>query len=969
MSGNNIKVVCRFRPMNRMELESKSETCVDISDDASTVQLKNSTSLAGPEKDGFTFDRVFDTETRQAEIFDWGVKGIVEDVMTGFNGTLFCYGQTGSGKTFTMMGADIESPVLKGLIPRIVEQIFASILSADSSIEYTVKVSYMEIYMEKIKDLLAPANDNLSIHEDKARGVYVKNLTEVYVGSESEVYKVMKAGGASRAVSSTNMNAESSRSHSIFVIGIHQRNTETGSQKSGNLYLVDLAGSEKVGKTGATGQTLEEAKKINKSLSALGMVINSLTDGKSSHVPYRDSKLTRILQESLGGNSRTTLIINCSPASYNEPETLSTLRFGMRAKSIKNKARVNVEMSPAELKALLKKTVAELASVREHAASLEEEVKVWRAGGNVDQANWARPMAQGTTSTPAAAKRVTSPLPPLTPGGSSGTLSRAGTPGGLLPSAVDSRPDTPTVYSLNLDKDEREEFLKRENELSDQLSEKESALAAQEKLMADMKDEIAYLKEQEASTAKENKTMSTELNELRISAARLESEAKDAGITLDSYKEKMSELQKDIDEQKVQIEELKKVQTREKEEEKEKRKQEMLSEMMSKIDMGGAVLDPAAEKLRQVLKELENTTDASKSEQLTSQTRELIRSSLAENQEVVRDLQERLRLAQEESEMQAKRRAEMEKMLNKRDVAYEELLDKTSSSQSMAVADIKSTFEAKYNAQEEMLRAEISTLAEHAESRAAEIRRLQSTVESYKLSNEELNRALSAASAGNEDGESFANSAKELERSRKAYEIQYAEFEVIKKSLVKDLQNRCEKVVELEMQLDEVREQYKIIARSANSRAQQKKLEHLEHNLGELNIVQKQLVEQNTSLKREISDAQRKLMNRTDRIQNLEAALNNADQRLAQKNQRYEQQIQMFREKLAEVQANQPNAYNHGRIAKPLRGGGGGAPAPATPIYQSIASGMMGSASPLGRVQDESASGKRQSWFFGTPNK
>ncbi|OCF35334.1 kinesin [Kwoniella heveanensis BCC8398] len=966
MSGNNIKVVCRFRPMNRMETESKSETCVDISSDYTTVQLKNSTSLAGPEKDGFTFDRVFDTSTRQDEIFDWGVKGIVEDVMTGFNGTLFCYGQTGSGKTYTMMGADIENPALKGLIPRIVEQIFASILSADSVIEYTVKVSYMEIYMEKIKDLLAPQNDNLSIHEDKARGVYVKNLTDVYVGSEAEVYKVMKAGGSSRAVSSTNMNAESSRSHSIFVIGIHQRNTETGSQKSGNLYLVDLAGSEKVGKTGATGQTLEEAKKINKSLSALGMVINSLTDGKSSHVPYRDSKLTRILQESLGGNSRTTLIINCSPATYNEAETLSTLRFGMRAKSIKNKARVNVEMSPAELKALLKKTVAELASVRETAASLEEEVKIWRSGGKVEQSNWASALSHATSSGAAAvAKRVTSPMP-ATPSGTS-TPSRANTPGGLLPSAMDgSRPDTPTVYSLGFDKDEREEFLKRENELSDQLAEKESALAAQEKLMADMKDEVAYLKEQEASMSKENKGMSAELNDLRILSARLESESKDAAITLDSYKEKIVELQKDIEEQKNQIEELKKVQTREKEEEKEKRKAEMLNEMMSKIDMGGT-LDSAGEKLRQVLQNLESDSD----NEITVQTRELIRSSLAENQDVVRDLQERLRTVQDEAEMHGKRRAEVEKMLEKRNVAYEELLEKTTSSQSVAVDDIKAQFEAKYKAQEEMLQGEIATLTEHAESRAVELRRLQCTVESYKLSNEELNQALTVAAAGNAESENFAASAKELERIRKAHEIQYAEFEIVKKSLMKDLQNRCEKVVELEMQLDEVREQYKTIARSANSRAQQRKLEFLEHNLESLNGIQKQLVEQNTSLKKEIADAQRKLMSRNDRIQNLEAALNNADQRLAQKTMKADQQMQMLRAKLADAEAKFGNPYNHGRIAKPLRGGGGGGSgppqagqgmAPGTPMFQSIASGMIGS--PLARVQDESASGKRQSWFF-----
>ncbi|TYJ55330.1 hypothetical protein B9479_003944 [Cryptococcus floricola] len=952
MSGNNIKVVCRFRPMNRMETEAKSDRCVEISDDR-TVSLKNSASLAGPEKDGFTFDRVFDTDSHQRDIFGWSVKGIVDDVMSGFNGTLFCYGQTGSGKTYTMMGADIENENTKGLIPRIVEQIFASIIDADSIVEYTVKVSYMDIYMEKIKDLLAPQNDNLSIHEDKVRGVYVKSLTDVYVSSEDDVYRVMQAGSANRVVSATNMNAESSRSHSIFVVGIHQRNTETGSQKTGNLYLVDLAGSEKIGKTGATGQTLEEAKKINKSLSALGMVINSLTDGKSQHVPYRDSKLTRILQESLGGNSRTTLIINCSPATFNEPETLGTLRFGMRAKSIKNKARVNVEMSPAELRAKLKRTTAELAAVRGFASELEEEVKVWRSGGQVEQSKWTGPLAAASdAASGAAAKRgVTSPPPP-TPGSSSAASgSRAGTPGGGLLAVDGSRPDTPTSFGASLDKDEREEFLKRENELSDQLAEKESALAAQERLLADLKDEIAFLKEAESGMSEENKTMSGELNELRISSARLESESKDATITLDSYKEKIAELQKDIEDQKAQIEDLKHAQTREKEEEKEKRKHEMLSDMMSKIDMGGAVLDSSSEKLRGVLRDLEEAPEGEMREKLSAQTRELIRSTLAENHDAVRGLQERLRLSHEEGELQGKRRSELEKVLNKRDAAYEELLDKTASGQGISLGELKSQLESKYTSSEELLRSEITSLTEHAESRASDVKRLQSTVESYKLSNEELNRALSAATAGT-DGENFANSAKELERARKAHEIQYAEFDIVKKSLMKDLQNRCEKVVELEMQLDEVREQYKIIARSANSRAQQKKLEFLEHNLDALSGVQKQLVEQNTILKKEVAEAQRKLMSRNDRIQNLEAALSNADQRLTQKNQKYEQQLQLFREKLAEAQSKQNATYAHGRIAKPLRGGGG---AGAGGALQSI----MG-----GGKQEESPGGKRQSWFF-----
>lgn len=207
------------------------------------------------------------------------------------------------------MGSDIDDNNSKGIIPRITEQIFESILTSPPNMEYLVKVSYMEIYMERIRDLLSPSNDNLQVHEDKLRGVYVKNLSDYYVGDAKEVYEIMRQGSLARAVSSTNMNAESSRSHSIFLISIVQKNIETGSQKTGNLYLVDLAGSEKIGKTGATGQTLEEAKKINKSLSALGMVINALTDGKSTHIPYRDSKLTRILQESLGGNSRTTLIV------------------------------------------------------------------------------------------------------------------------------------------------------------------------------------------------------------------------------------------------------------------------------------------------------------------------------------------------------------------------------------------------------------------------------------------------------------------------------------------------------------------------------------------------------------------------------------------------------------------------------------------------------------------------------------
>lgn len=216
---------------------------------------------------------------------------------------------------------------------------------------------------------------------------------------------------------------------------------------------------------------------------------------QSTHIPYRDSKLTRILQESLGGNSRTTLIINCSPSSYNEAETLSTLRFGMRAKSIKNTARVNAELSPTELKALLKKAQTANASYQTYIAALEAELSTWRSGGAVDPSDWVSPDKAGAP-TAATKKPSASPTP--------SSVSRSMTP--LNPAIeslradFDSRPQTPTV--VGLDKDERDDFLRRENELSDLLAEKETALAALDKQLKETREEQAFLKEQELSLSK-----------------------------------------------------------------------------------------------------------------------------------------------------------------------------------------------------------------------------------------------------------------------------------------------------------------------------------------------------------------------------------------------------------------------------------------------------------------------------------
>ncbi|KAL4265214.1 TRAFAC class myosin-kinesin ATPase superfamily protein [Pleurotus pulmonarius] len=964
-SSTNIKVVCRFRPVNAIEAREGGEIVVSFDDNLQTVQMRSAQLATGPERDGFTFDRVFPMGTQQHEVFDYGVKDIVKDVMDGYNGTVFAYGQTGSGKTFTMMGADIDSTELKGIIPRITEQIFQSIVESDPHLEYLVKVSYMEIYLERIRDLLCPQNDNLQVHEEKSKGVYVKNLSDYYVSSAREVYEIMRTGGQARVVSSTNMNAESSRSHSIFLITIQQRNTESGTMKTGNLYLVDLAGSEKVGKTGASGQTLEEAKKINKSLSALGMVINALTDGKAKHIPYRDSKLTRILQESLGGNSRTTLIINCSPSSYNEAETLSTLRFGIRAKSIKNSARVNAELSPAELKNLLTKANVANTSFQKYIAALEAEVAIWRAGGVVDQSEWAAPgkasaagapkksAPSSTSSTSLSTPRSQTPVNPVIEGLAKSDLN------------LDSRPQTPTV--VGLDKDEREEFLKRENELSDSLAEKESALVAAEKIVKELREELAFLKEQEAAVSKENKAMSSQLNEIRLQMERLDYDAKEGVITIDILKEQNQDAKNELEELRKQIAELRTAQKDASTEDKEKKKQEKMAMMMAKFDSQGGFSEKE-EQLRALLAKLDNIDSG---ETLTAEDLTAVRRQLAEGQSLMRETVDRLRQSQEENEIITRRRDELEGRVMTLETEYEELLEKTildeeTSNVDVAesVADLKNKLEAQYAAKRDAHQMEVTDLKAQLEMRVNEIRSLNASIESLKSVNEELKRAFAVTSAGIEGGKNLAESAQDLERTRKAINVQLAEFDGVKKSLMRDLQNRCEKVVELEIQLDEIKEQYNNVIRNSNSKAQQKKMAFLERNLEQLTLVQKQLVDQNSALKKEAGIAERKLLARNERIQNLESLLQDADRRLSIQNQRFEQQLDAVKQRLEQARAAKASTASplgFGRIQKPLRGGGGAAPGSIpVPI-----TGGGGSANPLARLQtEESGSAKRASWFF-----
>ncbi|CAN6447228.1 unnamed protein product [Victoria cruziana] len=343
---SGVKVVVRIRPLNKDEEGGEQ-----------IVQKTSPNSLSVLDQT-FTFDSVAGTESMQANMFQLVGVPLVENCLAGFNSSIFAYGQTGSGKTYTMWGpinalAEGKNSTL-GITPRVFEQLFSRIQEeqakhSDKQLNYQCRCSFLEIYNEQITDLLDPSQKNLQIREDVKSGVYVENLTEEYVNSMEDLTQLLTKGLANRRVGATSINAESSRSHSVFTCVVESRCKSMAdglsSLRTSRINLVDLAGSERQKLTGAAGERLKEAGNINRSLSQLGNLINILAEisqsGKQRHIPYRDSRLTFLLQESLGGNAKLAMICAVSPSQSCKSETLSTLRFAQRAKAIHNKAVVN----------------------------------------------------------------------------------------------------------------------------------------------------------------------------------------------------------------------------------------------------------------------------------------------------------------------------------------------------------------------------------------------------------------------------------------------------------------------------------------------------------------------------------------------------------------------------------------------------------------------------------------------------
>ncbi|GMK55648.1 hypothetical protein CspeluHIS016_0207040 [Cutaneotrichosporon spelunceum] len=371
---SNINVVVRCRGRTPQEIEESSPPITQTGgpvSDAITVTTTPSAAAASPvvpteaNTKTYKFDKVFGPEADQTTVFMEVAEGMLGEVLSGYNCTIFAYGQTGTGKTYTMQGDMTPTPLMApsteaGIIPRVLHRLFA-LLEAQENSEYAVKCSYLEIYNEELRDLLSydygkhGAGSNIKIFDDTSKkGVNIQGVEEAGVRDLNDGLAILRKGSQRRQVAETKLNTESSRSHSIFTLTVYVKETsgdKTGEDmlRIGKFNLVDLAGSEAVGRSMAQGAQRREAGMINQSLLSLGRVINALVDKSAQHIPYRESKLTRLLQDSLGGRTKTCIIATVSPTKSNMEETLSTLDYASRAKSIRNKPEVNAHLAKAGL--------------------------------------------------------------------------------------------------------------------------------------------------------------------------------------------------------------------------------------------------------------------------------------------------------------------------------------------------------------------------------------------------------------------------------------------------------------------------------------------------------------------------------------------------------------------------------------------------------------------------------------------
>ncbi|XP_063767237.1 kinesin heavy chain isoform X1 [Eleginops maclovinus] len=935
----NIKVLCRFRPLNKSEI-LRGDKFIPIFQGEDTVILGGKS---------YVFDQVFPTNTTQIQVYNTCAKQIVKDVLDGYNGTIFAYGQTSSGKTHTMEGS-LHDPQGMGIIPRIADDIFEHIFAMDENLEFHIKVSYFEIYMDKIRDLLDVTKTNLSVHEDKHRVPYVKGCTERFVTSPEEVMDVIDEGKASRHVAVTNMNEHSSRSHSIFLINIKQENVETEQKLCGKLYLVDLAGSEKVSKTGAEGAVLDEAKNINRSLSALGNVISALAEGTKSHVPYRDSKMTRILQDSLGGNCRTTMFICCSPSSYNDVETKSTLMFGQRAKTIRNTVSVNLELTAEQWKKKYEKEKEKNRSLKETVQRLETELNCWRNGEAVE---------------------LEQPSPediPLVPHESEEPILDICSP--CSPCSVASS------IVIHISEEERQKYEEEIRKLYKQMDDKDDEINHQSQMVEKLKEQMLDQEELLASSRGDSEKVQSELGRLQTENKSAKAEVKEVLQALEelavNYDQRSLEVEERSVQKKLLAEELAKKVAQLKAVEAElcriqevsshqrKRITEILNSLMRDLSEFSTIVGKRDMKLPMEITgsiEEEFTVARLYISKIKSEVKSMVKrcrhlESLQmechrKMEETGRELSScQLLISQHEAKIRSLTDYMQNVELKKRKLedSYDSLseeLAKLQAQESMALVtsgenhssvldscDIKRALEQQMESHREShskqlgrLRDEINDkqkiiddLTDCNQEQQLELEQLHCDFEHLRIQEHHKSRQLEELTFLHERHEQSKRDLKGLEDTvaRELYTLHN-----LRKLFVQDLTTRVRKSAQLE--LDE----------RGGYITQKQKISFLENNLDQLTKVHKQLVRDNADLRCELPKLEKRLRSTAERVKALEGALKEAKEGAMKDRHRYQQEVERIKDVM---RVRNPFRRPHAaQIAKPVRAGH--SCSPTNPFY------------------------------------
>uniref|UniRef100_A0A8C5MCL8 Kinesin-like protein n=1 Tax=Leptobrachium leishanense TaxID=445787 RepID=A0A8C5MCL8_9ANUR len=926
----SIKVMCRFRPLNDSEV-TRGDKYVAKFQGEETVIVSSKP---------YAFDRVFQSNTSQEQVYNACAKAIVKDVLEGYNGTIFAYGQTSSGKTHTMEGKlhDLDG---MGIIPRIVQDIFNYIYSMDENLEFHIKVSYFEIYLDKIRDLLDVSKTNLSVHEDKNRVPYVKGCTERFVCSPEEVMDTIDEGKSNRHVAVTNMNEHSSRSHSIFLINVKQENTQTEQKLSGKLYLVDLAGSEKVSKTGAEGALLDEAKNINKSLSSLGNVISALAEG-NVYIPYRDSKMTRILQDSLGGNCRTTIVICCSPSSYNESETKSTLLFGQRAKTIKNTVCVNVELTAEQWKKKYEKEKEKTKTLRSTIQWLEQELSRWRKGESV-------PVEEQFDK------------------------EKANLDAFVVDNIVSN--DKPAVtLAANFTDAEHRKCEEEVAKLYKQLDDKDEEINQQSQLVEKLKQQMLDQEEFLASTRRDQDNMQAELNRLQAENDASKEEVKEVLQALEelavNYDQKSQEVEDKAKEYEMIIDELSQKSTilssldselqklKEMTNHQKKRATEMMTSLLKDLaEIGIAVgsndvkqpevsgmideeftvarlyiskMKSEVKTMVKRCKQLESTQGES-NKKMEENDQELAACQLLISQheakiksltEYVQNVEQKKRQMEESvdslNEELVKLRAqekvhEMEKEhLNKVQTANE-----VKHAVEQQIQSHRETHHKQLNSLRDEIDAKeklITELQDQNQKMMLEQERLRVEHEKLKYADQEKSKKLHDLTVMQDRREQARQDLKGLEETV-AKELQT--LHNLRKLFVQDLTTRVKKSAEMDS--DD----------TGGSAAQKQKISFLENNLEQLTKVHKQLVRDNADLRCELPKLEKRLRATAERVKALESALKEAKENASRDRKRYQQEVDRIKE--AVRSKNMARRGHSAQIAKPIRPGQHPAASPTHP--------------------------------------